>query len=150
MALWTAIGMLRQQLGQLPQAMQAYQHALESDPNAAVAANNLAWMYCNSGEDMDKALELARRAKALLPRVATVADTLGWVYYKRQLYDLAVSSLQDAVRQEPNSAEYRVHLAASLLRTGKKDEARAQLMEAFGLNRSLRTRRDVEEILREL
>jgi tetratricopeptide (TPR) repeat protein len=75
---------------------------LAIDANAAVAANNLASLYCEYGGDMDKAVELARRAKEALPKVATVSDTLGWIYYKRELFDSAIPLLQEAVRQEPN------------------------------------------------
>jgi len=111
---WTALGMLREKNGQAEAAERAYEKALELDPNAAVAANNLAWLYCEKGGDMDKAVELARRAKQALPKVATVSDTLGWIYYKRQLYDSAIPLIQEAVRQEPNKASYQFHLAASL------------------------------------
>ena len=58
---------------------------MEADPRAAVAANNLAWMYASRGEQLDRALQLAQAAKAELPDDAAVSDTLAYVYIKKQL-----------------------------------------------------------------
>lgn len=54
------------------------------------------------------------RASQALPKSLVVSDSLGWIYYKRQLYDSAVPLLQEAVRNEPKNGEYRFHLEASL------------------------------------
>jgi len=143
---WTALGILREKNGQMEDAEKAYQEALELDPNAAVPANNLAWLYCEHGGDMDKAVELARRAKQALPKAATVSDTLGWIYYKRQLYDSAIPLIQEAVRQEPNKASYRFHLAASLQGAGKKAQARQELDAALKLDAGLRKDEDYQRI----
>jgi tetratricopeptide (TPR) repeat protein len=143
---WTVLGWLHDNLSQFDLAEKDYEAALAIDPNAAVAANNLAWLYCERGGDMDKALELARRARGALPKVGSVSDTLGWVYYKRQLYDSAVPLLQEAVRQQPKDAQIRFHLAASLLATGKKEQAKTELNAALELDNSLRQRDDVRRI----
>jgi len=95
---WTVLGMLHDKMSQSELAQKDYQSALAINPNAAVAANNLAWLYCEQGGDLDKALELARRAKEVLPNAPNVSGTLGWIYCKRQLYDSAIPLLQEAVR----------------------------------------------------
>jgi len=48
-------------------ARRSYSRALEIDPNAAVAANNLAWLQAEAGENLDVALNLAQLAKRQLP-----------------------------------------------------------------------------------
>jgi Flp pilus assembly protein TadD len=145
-AAWTVLGILHQKLSQFKLAEKDYQTALALDPNAAIAANNLAWLYCEQGGDMDKALELARRAREVLPKVATVSDTLAWVYYKRQLFDSAIPLLQEAVREQPKDAQFRFHLAASLLGAGKKVEAQEELGTALKLDASLRQDADYQRI----
>lgn len=148
--MWTMYGMLEEALGKQDAAEKAYLKALEVDPNSVSAANNLAWMYCEQGREMDKALELAQRAKAALPDVAAVSDTLGWIYYKRQLFESAVPLFQQAVKEQPDHAVYHYHLAATLSKEGKKDQAKAELSHALKLDSALRNRGDVKDLIGEL
>ena len=71
-----------------------------------VAANNLAWMYAESGENLDRALQLAQAATRRLPKSPAVQDTLGWVYYEKgagDYGDRAVSAEHRARPEEPGS-----------------------------------------------
>jgi Flp pilus assembly protein TadD len=147
---WTVLGMLHKEQGDFDKATQAYQKALEIDPTSPVAANNLAWLYCEHGGDLDAALDLARRARLALPNSSTVSDTLGWIYCRRQLYDSAVPLLQEAVRDEPKNGEYRFHLAASLLGAGRKQQAQEELNAALKLDDGLRKRPEVQKLLVQL
>jgi Flp pilus assembly protein TadD len=142
----TALGILHEKKSEFKLAQQEYETALAIDPNSAVAANNLAWLYCQQGGDMDKAVELARRAKQALPKVPRVSDTLAWIYYKRQLYDSAIPLLREAVREQPKDAQIRFHLAASLLGVGKEAEAREELDAALKLDATLRKDEDYKRI----
>ena len=146
---WTGLGVLHSKASQPELAQKDYETALAIDPNAAIAANNLAWLYCEQGGDLDKALELAHRARHALPNVPRVSDTLAWVYYKRQLYDSAIPLLQEAVRQQPKDAQIRFHLAASLLGVGKEAEARQELDAALKLDASLREDEEYKSIFGE-
>jgi tetratricopeptide (TPR) repeat protein len=144
---WTMLGMLYQQSGDLHKAEESYIKVLDIEPNAGVAANNLAWLYADHLNDMDKALELARRAKVALPNVPNVSDTLGWIYTKRRLNEMAVPLLLEAVKSEPKHAEYHYHLAIALMHSGKKAEARVEMASAAKLDTNIRTRSEAKEIL---
>lgn len=146
-ASWTMLGMLYQQTGDLQKAENSYTHALDIEPNAGVAANNLAWLYADHMNDMDKALELARRAKVALPNVPNVSDTLGWIYAKRKLNDMAIPLLMEAVKGEPGHAEYHYHLAVALMQSGKKAAARGEMSSAIRLDSSIRGRDQARDIL---
>ena len=50
-----------------------------------VAANNLAWMYAETGENLDMALQLAQAAARRLPNIPAIQDTLGWIHHKKGL-----------------------------------------------------------------
>lgn len=128
--LWTVYGMLQDSAGKPADARKSWEKALSVNPNAGLAANNLAWVLSEDGQDMDRALELARQAKVSLPQNASVNDTLGWIYCKRRLFDSAVPLLQEAVRMQPENAAYHVHLAAALAGAGKKEQAKAELQKA--------------------
>lgn len=98
------VGMILEMQGRIPEAQKKYERAIEINPNAAVAANNLAWMYTGQNVNLDTALQLAQTAKLQLPDSAEVDDTLGWVYYKKSLSALAWAHLSAA---RPNNRPTR-------------------------------------------
>ena len=76
------------------------------------------------------------------PNVAGFIDTLGWVYYKKNLHTAAVEQLRKAVsineaearaRNVPPSATYHYHLGMALKETGDKEESRRELETAIKL-----------------
>jgi len=119
--------------GHVDQARERYESILASDPRSAVAANNLAWYYSEHGANLDVALQLAQTAKSLLPDLAPVNDTLGWIYYKKGLADLAVVPLEQSVGLNPNNVLYRYHLGLVYARRGDKAKARAMLAQVVRL-----------------
>jgi len=115
------------------EARAQYQKVLEIDPRAAVAANNLAWMYAEEGQQLDIALQLAQTAKAQLPDDASVSDTLAWVYYKKNLSDSAIPLLEPLTRQDPNNPTYRYHLGLAYAQAGRDTLARQSLERALAM-----------------
>jgi tetratricopeptide (TPR) repeat protein len=148
--LWTMYGMLSEQSGNPARARDYYEKALELDTNSAVAANNLAVLLSAEGKDMDRALELARRARVALPQNPSVSDTLAWIYYKRSLYDSAAPLLQEAIKAQPDNATYRFHLAAVLAGQGKRDQAKVEMSRALKLNSELKNNQDARKVMSEL
>src|SRR5262249_26860380 len=71
---------------QYNRANQYYQKVLELDSRSASAANNLARNYAQYGGNLDSALTLAQKARELNPDDEGIADTLGWIYYKKGTY----------------------------------------------------------------
>ena len=116
------------------EAMQQYEKALELDPRAAVAANNLAWIHTRDTHQLDRALDLAQTAKAGLPEHPNVSNTLGWVYYQRGFYTRAISSLRESVDQAPMDPVKHYFLGLAYLKNAQKVEARAALQQALDLD----------------
>jgi Tfp pilus assembly protein PilF len=108
----------------LTEAKKRYQQILEIDPTAAVAANNLAWIWANEGEQLDEALRLAQSALVRFPDSPQIQDTIGWIYYRKELPALAVTALRASIEKEPSNPAYRFHLAQALAKTGDRAEAR--------------------------
>jgi len=138
------IGMLEDQRKNYDAAADNYRKALERDPNSLVAANNLAWLYAVTGKgNLDEAVRLAQGVVQRHPNVAGFVDTLGWVYYKKNLHTAAVDQLRQAVTineadaRKANvspSASYHYHLGMALKEKGDRDEARRQLEAAIRLS----------------
>jgi tetratricopeptide (TPR) repeat protein len=129
----TTIGLLLQVQNRKQEAEAQYQKVIDMDSNAAVAANNLAWLQAERGANLDVALRLAQTAKAALPAASEVDDTLGWIYTKKGLNTLAVASLQQAVARKPTSATYHYHLGMAYAGSGEKIKARTSLQKALSM-----------------
>jgi tetratricopeptide (TPR) repeat protein len=117
--------------GDTTKAISEFQRALSIDPNFAVAANNLAWIYAEQGQNLDIALGLAQKAKSEQPDLPDFSDTLAWVMFRRGEYAQALPLLQDCVKKVPDSAQFHYHLGMVLVADGQKSEGRAQLQAAL-------------------
>jgi tetratricopeptide (TPR) repeat protein len=119
--------------GDLVTARKYSEQALAINPRLAVPANNLAFLYVKQGGNLDMALDLAQRAKQLMPDLNPITDTLGWVLYKKGDYASALPLLQESVEKEPNSPRYRYHLGMALSAVGQKEKAKDELESALRL-----------------
>jgi tetratricopeptide (TPR) repeat protein len=129
----TMVGMLLQVQNRQDDAKREFEEILAIDPRAAVAANNLAYLHAESGTNLDAALNLAQTAKAGLPEDPNVSDTLGWVYYKRNLSATAIDAFQQSVKKDPANPVYHYHLGLALLQSKDEAGARAALERALQL-----------------
>ena len=143
---YTLIGMLQYQKQNHDAAIENYRKALERDPNNAIAANNLAYLYADGKGNLDEALRLAQGVVQKNPNVAGFLDTLGWVFYKKNLYAPAVEqfrkavSINEAQARAANvspSATYQYHLGLALKGKGDKDESRRALEAAIKLSEKI-------------
>jgi tetratricopeptide (TPR) repeat protein len=129
----TMSGVIAQAQGDAPGARARYERAVAADPGAAVAANNLAWIYAESDERLDQALRLAQAAAEALPGSPEVLDTLGWAYYRNNLPAMAVPPLIRCLEREPAKAVCHYHLGLAYASTGDADRAVEALERALDL-----------------
>jgi tetratricopeptide (TPR) repeat protein len=125
--LYHLLGVLYELGGNKEKAIANYEQAIRNAPNLGEAKNNLAYLFADSGQNLDRALDLAQEAKALLPDSANAADTLGWVLYQRGVPAAAISYLKEAeAGSQPDSPSIgivRYHLAQAYERNGDTAEA---------------------------
>jgi tetratricopeptide (TPR) repeat protein len=129
----TVAALILEAQGKGDEAQKRYERVVEADPRAAVASNNLAWMYASRGDQLDRALQLAQAAKAELPEEPAVSDTLAYVYIQKQLGSLAIPLLKLAIEKHPEEPAYHYHLGMAYAQTGDKAEARKALEQALKL-----------------
>jgi tetratricopeptide (TPR) repeat protein len=98
------MGNLYQSKSDWKDAEDAYQSALAINSQNAVASNDLARVMLSRGENLDLALSLAQTATRGLPNSPGAVDTLGWIYYRKGVYPLAVNYLEQAwkIQQKNN------------------------------------------------
>jgi tetratricopeptide (TPR) repeat protein len=146
----TLVGMLLEGQGDKAGAQQRYERVVQLDGNAAVASNNLAWLYAQNGGNLDVALQLAQTAKRQLPNTPEVNDTLGFIYYKKDLASLAVPLLQSSVEKDPSNPEYHYHLGLAYSRIGEKAKASESLTRALALKPDFSGAQDARTVLASL
>lgn len=130
----TMAAILLEQEGKHPEARKHYEEALAIDSRAAVPANNLAWLMTETEGDLDVALHLAQTAKAGLPEQPEISDTLGWIYYRKGLTTLAITSLKQSVAANPHNPLFQYHLGLAYAKNGEKDRARQLLQGALAIS----------------
>ena len=144
------MGVLYEKLGQPDKAETAYKSALDIDPEYLPAVNNLAYLYAEQYKELNKALDLARQAKERLGRVPAVMDTLGWVYYKRELYDMAIAEFKACVEKEPANPIFQYHLGLTQYKLGNFFKSEAALKKALELQKDFPGAADAREVLSRL
>jgi tetratricopeptide (TPR) repeat protein len=136
--------------GDIEKAKEAYAKALEAGSGFAPAANNLAWLHAEHGGNPEEALRLAQMAKEAAPDDPHVADTLGWVMYKRGLYQRAVGLLRESAVKLPDSPIVQYHLGMAYYRTEDREAARQALAQAVRLDSTFRGVQEAQKVLAEL
>jgi tetratricopeptide (TPR) repeat protein len=143
----TLLGMIAMMQDRTADARTAFERVLQLDPKAPVAANNLAWIYLESGGSVEMALHLAETARQALPESADVHDTLGWAHFKKNDMPLAIHTLRRAVELGPENATSVYHLALAYEKGGTPAEARAMLKRYLTLDTGSPRSADVRQRL---
>jgi tetratricopeptide (TPR) repeat protein len=100
---------LLEKSGDRDRAAAAMEVLLKLDPNHAEALNYLAYLWAERGEQLERALDYARRALSLSDR-PHIRDTLGWVYYQLGRFEEALRELQRAAEGLPDDPIVLEHL----------------------------------------
>jgi tetratricopeptide (TPR) repeat protein len=146
----TMAGMVLEMQHRNQEAIGRYEKVLALNPRAAVAANNLAWLYAEGNGKLDVALQLSRTAKEILPNDPAVNDTLGWIYYKMQIYNLAIQAFEESARTDPKNYLFQYHLGLAYAKTGDNEKARKNLEMALKLNPNAAESSDARQVLKSL
>lgn len=143
-------GMIDQQLNNHRKAQEAYEKILAKNAGFPPAANNLAWIYSETQGDHEKALRLAQKAREGAPEDPQIADTLGWILYKKGNYDWALSYLKESAAKLSANAEVQFHLGMTQFRLGDAPAAKQALERALELDPKFAGAEEARKTLQEL
>lgn len=145
-----ALGLAMEGTGKRDQAKPIYEQILKIQPDHPVALNNLAYIKAEEGVDLDQALTMAQRAVQKVPASNAMADTLGWVYIKKNLSEDAIRVFRDLVQKEPNKAEFHYHYGMALLQKGDKPSAKREFETALKDKPSKDDEAKIHELLQKI
>ncbi len=118
--------------GRIDDAIKQYEILHRRSPELAVASNNLAMLLVTYRKDQ-ASLDRARDLTTAFANsdMGALLDTHGWVMLKRGDVTEALSSLERASAESPNSRVILYHLGMAQLKGGQAEKARASLEAAL-------------------
>lgn len=121
------------------QAEAMYRQALEISPDDPLASNNLAYVMLEQDENIDLAMNMAQTARRGMPDSPNAADTLGWAYYRKGIYESAISQFHEALRLSktsggPEDPVLHYHLGLAYQKAKQIGLARQEFKRAVQLN----------------
>ncbi len=128
------LGMLHEQRKDYARAMAKYEEALRVDATFAPAANNLAWILIESDGDKERALSYAEAARRAMPGDPYIGDTLGWIYYHKQMYAKSANLLKESVDQLPEHPLFLYHYGMAQYANKNSAEAKKSLAKFLSLS----------------
>jgi tetratricopeptide (TPR) repeat protein len=131
-ALVVELAALDERQGSIDDAIHEYELLYQRRPHLELVANNLAMLLVTYRKDrlsLDRARDLT--APFANSEVAALLDTHGWVMFKRGETLQALTALEKASAEAPDSKVIRYHLGMAELQLGRREQARADLESAL-------------------
>lgn len=118
------LGHIEGEAGEMGRAIVNMKKVIQLDPTHSDALNYLAFYYAENKLLLDEAESLAKKALEIKPDDGHYQDTMGWIYYHKGQYDLALKHLEKAYILHPEEPVIAEHLAAVYSVKGLKEKAK--------------------------
>lgn len=142
------LGVVYDRWGKKKAAIEEMKTVISLDPQNARALNWLGYRYAESGENLDEAENLIKQALKQDPDNGYIADSLGWVYFKKGLFTEALKYLEKAARLKPDDPTILEHLGDVHRKLGDNEEAISYYR--LSLSKKNKKKTDLEAKIREL
>ena len=124
MQFYSLLGEAYKNVGKNVLSDQAFENALEIDPENILVLNNYSYYLSLRGQNLKKALKMSGITIKAEPNNSTYLDTYGWILFKLKKYQDALKYLKKAIENDESpSGEILEHYGDVLYKTGKKEEA---------------------------
>ena len=124
--------------------------AVKGMPEDADLLNTLGYLYATEQVELDRSIELVRRALEVAPpetseqTIGYYRDSLGWAHFQAGDIDSALVHLEAADRMAPGTPEIRGHLVDAYAKSRRVEDATElliqDLVDSRGFDPSIRSR----------
>jgi tetratricopeptide (TPR) repeat protein len=142
-------GIAYERLKEWEKAEPNFLKALELYPDQPQVLNYLGYSWVDMGINLEKGLELIKKAVEQRPSDGYIVDSLGWAYYRLGRYDEAVEELERAVSLKPGDPILNDHLGDAYWQVGRRLEATFQWRQARDLKPDPDVLNEIEKKLKE-
>jgi len=105
--------------------------ALDKFPNSPIILNYLGYAYADKNINLDKAKDMISQAVMAAPNDPYIIDSMGWILYRMEFYEQAVTYLERAARLRPYHMVINDHLGDAYWKVGRKLEAKYMWQRAL-------------------
>ena len=133
--------------GRIDEAVAMLRVMVEEQPEDATRLNALGFTLADAGRELDEAEVHLRHAYRLGSEESFIVDSLGWLAFKRQSYELAERLLVRALRGAANDPEVLMHLGETYRARGKREEALGCFVKALAAHPSLPLKARLEQLV---
>ena len=133
---YTHLGDILNRLERFDESFEAYERAIEINPNNARALNNYAFSLAVKGKNLRQAERMSLRSLELDPNNSAYLDTYAWILFKEGHYRLALFYIRRAIDNLQEGEERGIifnHYGDILYRTGDKEKALEMWKKALEL-----------------
>ncbi len=116
------LGVLYEEVGRRPDAIEMWKHALKIDDHHGPTLNSLGYVYAEEGIHLNEAEKMVKRALEKEPDNGVYLDSLGWVYFKKKEYKKAEEYLKKAAASTQDPVIFE-HLGDVYVVLDKVEEA---------------------------
>lgn len=128
-------------------AIETLEKSLNINPLSPHCSKNLAWLYLKENIELNRALKLARFAVEKYPDDPAALDTLGQIYYKNKLYDMAICQFSKSISINPDRAGVHFRLGMAYHEKGTHTDAVKSMRQAIELKLPPTLKERAEEVL---
>ncbi|HEX9615601.1 MAG TPA: tetratricopeptide repeat protein, partial [Bacteroidota bacterium] len=111
-----------------------YERALVLDPSSSINLNNYSYSLAERGLQLDRALEMSKKAVADDSLNSSYLDTLGWIYYKLGMHGEAALYIEKAIEAGDASSVVHEHLGDVHFKLGQQEKAMEYWRKALDLD----------------
>jgi tetratricopeptide (TPR) repeat protein len=122
-----------ERLKQWDKAEPDFLKAMDLDPEQPSLLNYLGYSWVDQGKNLDRAMDLIRKAVKLKPDDGFYVDSLGWAHFRLNQFEEAARQLERAVELQPNDPIINDHLGDAYWQVGRRNEAKFQWSQALTL-----------------
>ena len=142
----SGLAIIYENLKMFTQCDSIYEIALQRLPDNALILNNYSYSLAERNKDLQRALQMAKRAIELKPDNAAYLDTYGWVLFKLGQYPEAIKYIKRSIDLRDNSAVVIEHLGDVYKAMGDLENALFYWKKALDLEPENKTlRKKIEE-----
>lgn len=131
---YTTLGMIYEELKIFTSSDSLYEKALKIFPENDLLLNNYAYSLADRGLYLKRALTMSKSAVKAQPQNGAYLDTMGWIYYKLEHYNLALEYIQESLKNREESPIVIEHLGDVYFKLGDYGNANYYWKKALELD----------------